>query len=77
MYNPQDKFFKRAKEQGYRARSVFKLQAIDERFHLIKPGFRVLDLGAAPGSFLQYISQKVGEKGRAECQESRLRCPDR
>jgi len=63
MYNPRDKFFERAKEGGYRARSVFKLQAIDERYHLIKPGMKVLDLGAAPGSFMQFISAQVGEKG--------------
>lgn len=65
MYQPQDKFFKQAKTQGYRARSAFKLQAIDERYHLFRPGQRVLDLGAAPGSFLQYIRQQVGEKGIA------------
>ncbi len=65
MFVPQDKFFKRAKEQGYRARSVFKLEAIDERFRLLRPGLKVLDLGAAPGSFLQYIAPKVGAKGWA------------
>jgi len=41
------------------------LQAIDERFHLLKPGMKVLDLGAAPGSFLQYIISRVGKKGLA------------
>jgi len=64
-FNPQDKYFKMAKEQGFRARSVFKLDGIQERFNLIKPGMKVLDLGAAPGSFLQYISQAVGKNGRA------------
>ncbi|MBU0706096.1 RlmE family RNA methyltransferase [Patescibacteria group bacterium] len=62
-YQSQDKFFKKAKEEGYRARSVFKLQAIDERYHLLRPGMKVLDLGAAPGSFLQYIGEKIGERG--------------
>lgn len=62
-FNVQDKFFKQAKTQGYRARSAFKLQAIDDRYHLFKPGQKVLDLGAAPGSFLQYIRRQVGEKG--------------
>lgn len=62
-YQPQDKFFKKAKEQGYRARSAFKLEAIQKRFHLIKPGDRVLDLGAAPGSFLQLIEKIIGPKG--------------
>jgi len=64
-YEAQDKFFKKAKEEGYRARSAFKLQAIDERFRLLKPGMKVLDLGAAPGSFLQYIVSRIGEKGMA------------
>ena len=59
-YNPNDKFFRRAKEQGYRARSAFKLDAIQNRFHLIKPGNHVLDLGAAPGSFLQLIAKIIG-----------------
>jgi len=63
-YNPQDKYFKKAKELGFRARSAFKLEGIDKRFNLLKPGMKVLDLGSAPGSFLQYISQQVGEKGR-------------
>lgn len=65
QYEAQDKFFKKAKEEGYRARSAFKLQAIDERFQLLKPGMKVLDLGAAPGSFLQYIVGRIGEKGLA------------
>lgn len=64
-YNPHDKFFEKAKEKGYRARSVFKLEAIDERFQLLKSGMNVLDLGAAPGSFIQYIAEKVGSKGLA------------
>jgi 23S rRNA (uridine2552-2'-O)-methyltransferase len=64
-YEAQDTFFKKAKEKGYRARSAFKLHAIDEKYHLLKPGMKVLDLGAAPGSFLQYIGLKIGEKGLA------------
>lgn len=63
QFNPHDKYFKRAKEAGYRARSVFKLEGIQKRFNLIKPGMKVLDLGSAPGSFLQYLGQQVGEKG--------------
>lgn len=62
-FQPQDKFFHKAKEQNYRARSVFKLEEIQKRFGLIKPGDSVLDLGAAPGSFMQLIAQIVGEKG--------------
>ena len=56
-------YTKKAKEEGYPARSVYKLQEIDKKFRLLKAGDRVLDLGASPGSWLLYISQKIGEKG--------------
>ncbi len=55
---------KQAKASGYPARSVFKLREIDQRLHLLAPGQHVLDLGAAPGSFSLYASQRVGRKGR-------------
>ncbi|MGK5087387.1 RlmE family RNA methyltransferase [Bdellovibrionota bacterium FG-2] len=63
-YNQKDYFFKKAKAENYAARSIFKLQEIDTRFHILKPGFKVLDLGAAPGSWSQYASKVVGQKGR-------------
>ncbi len=63
-YNPKDYFFQKAKAQNYAARSIFKLEEIDQRFKILKPGFNVLDLGAAPGSWSQYASKKVGPKGR-------------
>lgn len=62
-YLPQDKFFKKAKEQGYRARSVFKLEELQNQYHLIRSGDNVLDLGAAPGSFMQYIRKIIGKDG--------------
>ncbi len=64
-FQVQDSYFHRAKEQGYRARSAFKLLEIQEKFHLLKQGQVVVDLGAAPGSFLQVIAEVVGAKGRA------------
>ncbi len=63
-YNPKDYFFKQAKKENFAARSVFKLQEIDQRFHILKPGQKILDLGAAPGSWSQFASKKVGPKGR-------------
>lgn len=63
-YIPNDRLARRAKFQGYRARSVFKLKELDERFHLLSPGQKVLDIGAAPGSWLQYASEKVGQEGQ-------------
>jgi 23S rRNA (uridine2552-2'-O)-methyltransferase len=63
-YNPKDYYFKKAKKENYAARAVFKIQEIDAKFHIFKPGYKVLDLGAAPGSWAQYASQKVGKQGR-------------
>jgi 23S rRNA (uridine2552-2'-O)-methyltransferase len=63
-YNPKDYYFQKAKTENYAARSVFKLQEIDDRFHILKSGYKVLDLGAAPGSWSQYASQKVGAQGK-------------
>ncbi len=60
----QDQFVKKARKFNYRSRAVFKLQEIDEKYHLIKPGQIIFDLGAAPGSWSQYISQKVGSNGK-------------
>lgn len=53
-----------AKKEGYPARSVYKLKELDEKYEIIKKGNRVLDLGSSPGSWLLYISQKVGDKGK-------------
>lgn len=53
-----DPFVHEARKQGWRARSVFKLQELDERFGLLKRGARVLDLGAAPGSWSQYAVKR-------------------
>lgn len=53
-----------AKKEGYPARSVYKLKEIDEKYKIIKKGNFVLDLGCAPGSWLLYVSQKVGNRGR-------------
>ena len=59
-----DVYVKQATQSGYRARSVFKLEEIDKRYNLIKPGMRVVDLGAAPGSWCQYAINKLGDNGQ-------------
>jgi 23S rRNA (uridine2552-2'-O)-methyltransferase len=63
-YKRADHFTVAAKKAGYPARSVFKLEDIDRRIGLLKPGMRVLDLGAAPGSWMLYTSQKIGRPGK-------------
>lgn len=63
-YNPRDHYFKKAKAENFAARSVFKLEEIDLRHKIIKSGNKVLDLGAAPGSWSQYASKKIGTSGK-------------
>jgi 23S rRNA (uridine2552-2'-O)-methyltransferase len=58
-----DPYVAAAKRAGYRSRAAFKLAEIDDRFHFLKPGKRVLDLGAAPGGWTQVAVARVG-KGR-------------
>ncbi len=60
----RDTFFKKAKQDGYRARSAYKLKEIQDKFHFISQNDAVLDLGCAPGSFLQVISDIVGTQGK-------------
>lgn len=58
-----DEFFKKAKADGYLARSAYKLKEIQERHRILRPAMRVVDLGCAPGSWLQVASEIVGPKG--------------
>lgn len=60
----QDHFFHKAKREGFAARSVYKLEEIDKKHRILRSGQRVLDLGCAPGSWLQYIARVVGPNGR-------------
>ncbi len=59
-----DPYVARAKREGYRSRAAFKLTEIDERFKLLRPGQRVVDLGAAPGGWSQVAAKVVGPSGR-------------
>jgi len=63
-YSRPDHHTRAAKAAGYPARSVFKLEEIQNKYRLLRPGQRVLDLGAAPGSWSLYASQCVGPSGR-------------
>jgi 23S rRNA (uridine2552-2'-O)-methyltransferase len=62
-YRKPDRFTVEAKEQGYAARSVFKLREIQERLHILRSGQRVVDLGCSPGSWLVYAAEQVGSHG--------------
>src|SRR3989338_8865019 len=63
IYN--DKYAKKAKKEGYLARSAYKLKEILDEFDIIKPGNIVLDIGSAPGGWLQVASRIVGKSGKA------------
>ncbi len=58
-----DAYGRRAKREGFAARSVYKLEEIHRRTQILKRGSRVLDLGASPGSWSQYAAERVGPKG--------------
>lgn len=60
-----DPYIVKAKKEGYRSRATFKLSEINEKFHLLKKDMHIIDLGCAPGGWLQYASNKIGlDKGK-------------
>ncbi len=63
-HQQDDRYFRLAREEGYRARSAYKLLQIDERFHILRRGATVVDLGAAPGSWSQVVLRRIGPKGK-------------
>ncbi len=60
----KDDYYNRAKQEGYRARSAYKLQQLDETANLFDDGDTVVDLGAAPGGWLQVAAERVGPQGK-------------
>ncbi|MFW5955868.1 MAG: SAM-dependent methyltransferase [Halorhabdus sp.] len=60
----RDEYYNRAKQEGYRARSAYKLQQLDETANLLGEDRTVVDLGAAPGGWLQVAAERVGSEGR-------------
>ena len=63
-YNPRDRYYKKAKHEGYRSRAAYKLLELQQRYRLLRPGDKVVDLGAAPGGWLQVAAKVVGQKGK-------------
>lgn len=63
-YTPQDTYFKKAKQAGYRSRAAYKLIELQQRLRLMKPGDWVVDLGAAPGGWMQIAAKIVGPSGK-------------
>ena len=62
-FKVKDHYYNKAKKQDFLARSVFKLEEIDNKFKVLSKGQRVIDLGYYPGSWIQYTSKKIGEDG--------------
>ena len=63
-YNPHDRYFKKAKIEGYRSRAAYKLIELQQRFRLLRSSDTVVDLGAAPGGWLQVAAKTVGPNGK-------------
>src|SRR3989442_6330856 len=64
IYKPRDSYYQKAKQEGYRSRAAYKLIELQQRFRLIRPGDLVVDLGAAPGGWLQVVAKFVGQNGK-------------
>lgn len=62
-FKVKDHYFKKAKKENFLARSVYKLEEIDKKYKVLNTGNRIVDLGYHPGSWTQYTSRRVGEKG--------------
>ncbi len=60
----RDPYVARAKRQGFRSRAAYKLAELDDKYRLLKPGTRVVDLGAAPGGWSEIAARRVGAGGR-------------
>lgn len=63
-FKVKDHYFDKAKQENYVARSVYKLEEIDQRFKILRPGMLVVDFGYFPGSWVQYTSKIIGDEGR-------------
>jgi len=62
-FKVKDHYFKKAKKENFLARSVYKLQEIDEKYKIIEQGDQVVDFGYAPGSWAQYTSTRIADNG--------------
>lgn len=63
-YNRKDKYYQKAKKEGFRSRSAYKLEEMDKKFHLFKPGMLLVDLGCAPGGWMQVAARAIAPHGQ-------------
>lgn len=62
-FKVKDHYFEKAKKENFFARSVYKLEEIDEKYKVLRPGMQVVDFGYHPGSWIQYTSRVIGDEG--------------
>lgn len=64
MYERKDHFYKKAKKEGHLSRAIYKLEEIQKKFGILKKGDAVLELGSAPGGWLEFLAKTVGPQGK-------------
>ncbi|MCK5915878.1 MAG: RlmE family RNA methyltransferase [Deltaproteobacteria bacterium] len=62
-FNRKDSYYMQAKREGKRSRAIYKIEEIDQRFRIFKKGQKILELGAAPGGWMEYIARRIGSSG--------------
>ena len=62
-FNRKDGYYRQAKREGKRSRATYKIEELDQRFRVFKKGQKILELGAAPGGWMEYIAKRVGRAG--------------
>jgi len=62
-FKVKDHYFNKAKSENFLARSVYKLEEVDQKYKILKPGMKVVDFGYHPGSWIQYTSRVIGDEG--------------
>ncbi len=62
-FNRKDGYYRQAKREGKRSRATYKIEELDQRFRIFKKGQKILELGAAPGGWMEYIAKRVGGSG--------------
>lgn len=62
-FKVKDHYFNKAKSENFLARSVYKLEEVDQKYKVLKPGMKVVDFGYHPGSWIQYTSRVIGDEG--------------
>ena len=62
-FKVKDHYYQKAKQENFLARSIYKLEEIDQKYKVLKPGMKVVDFGYYPGSWIQYTSRVIGDNG--------------